>query len=155
MVAEKADFILDLVLADFVFVAAPGREFADASQVDRPGVKIGVGAKSVSDQFLSRALKSAELVRAVGANGIEVLRSGKADLWAISASRAQEIANGLPGAKVVPGAFTSDRYMLTLPKGRSSEAQAKLTEIVREAKKAGVVRQALDHPGLTGVRGAP
>jgi polar amino acid transport system substrate-binding protein len=155
LVAEKADFIVDLVLADFVFVAAPGREFADATQVDRPGVKIGVGAKSVSDQFLSRTLKSAELVRVVGTGGIEMLRSGKADVWAISASRAHEVANGLPGAKVVPGAFTSDRYMVTLPKGRSSEAHAKLTEIVREAKKAGVVRQVLDHPDLTGVRVAP
>lgn len=36
--AEKADFILGLVLTDYVFVAAPGREFADAAQVDRPGV---------------------------------------------------------------------------------------------------------------------
>ena len=68
LVADKADFIMDLVLADFVFVAAPGREFADASQVDRPGVKIGVGTKSLSDQFLSRTLKSAELVRVAGAN---------------------------------------------------------------------------------------
>lgn len=155
LVAEKADFIMDLVLADFVFVAGPGREFADASQVDRPGVKIGVGTKSVSDQFLSRTLKSAELVRVVGADSIEMLRSGKADLWAISASRAQEIANGLPGAKVVPGAFTSDRFMVTLPKGRSSEARSKIAEIVKEVKKAGVVRKALEHPGLTGVRVAP
>jgi polar amino acid transport system substrate-binding protein len=155
LVAEKADFIIDLVLADFVFVAAPGREFADATQVDRPGVKIGVGAKSVSDQFLSRTVKSAELVRVVGDGGLEMLRSGKADVWAISASRAQEVANGLPGAKVVPGAFTSDRYMVTLPKGRSSDARSKIIEIVNEAKKTGMVRKALEQPGLTGVRAAP
>jgi hypothetical protein len=45
--------------------------------------------------------------------------------------------------------------MVTLPKGRSSGAQAKLAEIVKEAKKAGVVRKALDHPDMTGVRAAP
>jgi polar amino acid transport system substrate-binding protein len=155
LVADKADFVVDLVLADFVFVAAPGREFTDAGQVDRPGVKIGVGAKSVSDQYLSRNLKAAELVRSVGVGGAELLRSGKADLWAISASRAQEIANSVPGAKVVPGAFTSDRYMVTLPKGRSTAARSKITEIVNEAKKAGVVRKALEHSDLTGVRAAP
>jgi polar amino acid transport system substrate-binding protein len=155
LVADKADFLADLVLADFVFVAAPGREFADAGQVDRPGVKIGVGTKSVSDQYLSRNLKSAELVRAAGVGGVEMLRSGKADVWAISASRAQEVAKALPGAKVVPGAFTSDRYMVTLPKGRSTAARSKITEIVNEAKKAGVVRKALEHSDLTGVRAAP
>jgi polar amino acid transport system substrate-binding protein len=156
LVADKADFIMDLVLADFVFVAAPGREFADASQVDRPGVKIGVGTKSFSDQYLSRTLKSAELVRLpVSGQSVEALRNGQVDVWAASASRAQEAAKGLPGAKVVPGAFTSDQYMVTLPKGRSSGAQAKLAEIVKEAKKAGVVRKALDHPDMTGVRAAP
>jgi hypothetical protein len=61
----------------------------------------------------------------------------------------------VPGAKVIPGAFTSDRYMVTLPKGRSSEAQSKIKEIVSEAKKAGVVQKALNHPDLTGVRVAP
>jgi hypothetical protein len=44
--------------------------------------------------------------------------------------------------------------MVTLPKGRSSEAQSKIKEIVSEAKKAGVVK-ALNHPDLTGVRVAP
>lgn len=154
LVAEKADFIMDLVLADFVFVAAPGRDFTDATEVDRPGVRVGVGTKSVSDQFLSRTLKSAEIVRAVGVDGVEMLRSGKADVWAISASRAQEVADSLPGAKVVPGAFTSDRYMLTLPKGRSSEARAKIVEIVKEAKRAGVVQKALEQTGGKGVRAA-
>ena len=153
LVVDKADFVMDLVLADFAFVAAPSRQFTDATQVDRPGVKIGVGQNSFSDQFLSRSLKSAELVRLpAGTGGIEALNSGKADVWAISATRAQEIANGVRGAKVVPGAFTSERYMLTLPKGRSSAARDKIIEIVSEAKKAGVVRKAIEHPGLTGVR---
>ena len=93
LVADKADFVLDLVLADYAFVAAPGPEFADAAQVDRPGVKIGVGRNSSSDQFLSRTLKSAELVRCPAAEAIEALRSGKADVWAASASNAQEVAD--------------------------------------------------------------
>jgi ABC-type amino acid transport substrate-binding protein len=59
LVAEKADFGPDLILVDLMYVAAPGREFADAGQVDRPGVKIGVGRNSGPDQFLSRTLKSA------------------------------------------------------------------------------------------------
>ena len=76
LVAGKADFGPDLILVDFMYVAAPGREFADAGQVDRPGVKIGVGRNSTADQFLSRTLKSAELVRP-GGGGVEALRSGR------------------------------------------------------------------------------
>ena len=47
LVAEKADFGPDLILVDFMYVAAPGREFANAAQVDRPGVKIGVGRRTL------------------------------------------------------------------------------------------------------------
>ena len=52
LVADKADFIVDVLLTDFLFLAAPGRQFADAAQVDRPGVKIGAGVDSSSEQFL-------------------------------------------------------------------------------------------------------
>jgi polar amino acid transport system substrate-binding protein len=69
LVADKADFGPDLVLIDLMYVAAPGREFANAAEVDRPGVKIGVGRNSGADQFLSRTLKSAELVRPGGGGG--------------------------------------------------------------------------------------
>lgn len=151
LVAEKADFISDVLLTDFLFLAAPGRQFADAAQVDQPGVKIGVGLNTSSDQFLSRTLKSAELVRP-GVSSIEALRTGLVDVWAASASAIEQAAKGLPGAKIVPGAFTSDRTMVILPKGRSSAAQAKVVEIVNEAKKTGVVRKALEQTGARGVR---
>jgi polar amino acid transport system substrate-binding protein len=155
LVAEKADFILDVLLTDYMFIAAPGREFADAAQVDRPGVKIGVGLKSSSDQFLSRTVKSAEVVRLTGGKSIEALRSGQVDVWAASASNVQQVAARLPGAKIIPGAFTSDRTMLILPKGRSSAAQAKISETINEAKKTGVVRKALEQTGTKGIRAAP
>jgi polar amino acid transport system substrate-binding protein len=153
LVADKADFIADVLLNEYWFIAAPGREFANAAQVDRPGVKIGVGLNTLSDQFLSRTLKSAQLVR--GVDSMEALRTGQLDVWAASASNIEELSKRLSGAKIVPGAFTSDRTMLILPKGRSSAAQAKVIEIVAEAKKTGVVRKALEQTGVKGIRAAP
>ncbi len=152
--ADKAVYLVDVLLNEFWFVAAPGREFVNASQVDRPGVKIGVGGGSTADRFLRTSLKSAELVRLEG-GGVEALRSGKADLWAASASTSQQVADKLPGAKIVPGAFTSDRTMLALPKGRSAAAQARIADIFKEAKQAGIVQKAVEKLNLTGVRAAP
>jgi len=155
LVADKAEFLMDLVLTDYVFLAGPGREFANADQVDRPGVKIGLGANSSSDQFLSRTVKSAQLVRPGPGRNSEVLRNGEVDVWAASTSTVQQLAKQVPGSKIVPGAFTSDRYMVTLPKGRSSAAQSKIVEIVNEAKRTGLVRKAIDQTGIKGVRVAP
>jgi polar amino acid transport system substrate-binding protein len=154
LVAEKADFIVDILLNDYFFVVAPGREFADAARVDRAGVKIGVGLNSSSDQFLSKTMKSAELVRLTGGRSIEALRSGQVDVWAASASNVEQVADRLPGARLVPGAFMSDRTMVILPKGRSSATHAKVVEIVNEAKKTGVIRKALEKTGVRGVRAA-
>ena len=157
LAAERADFGPDLLLVDHVYIAAPGSEFVDAAQVDRRGVKIGVGLNSAQDQFLSRMLKSAELVRMAGgrSDAIETLRSGKANLWAANATQAQAIADGLPGAQIVPGAFNTERSSVALPKGRSTEAQGKIAEIVNEAKRTGIVQKAIEEAGLTGVRVAP
>lgn len=156
LVADKADFVQDLLFSDFLFVAGQGREFADAAEVDRPGVKIGVGKNSVSDQFLSKNLRSAELVHLPGGEkSLEALQSGQVDVLAASASNVEQVAQRLPGTKIVRTPFTSEVSMLILPKGRSSEARAKITEIANDAKKAGVIKKAIDQVGTTAVRPAP
>jgi polar amino acid transport system substrate-binding protein len=66
------------------------------------------------------------------------------------------IASDYPGAKIVPGAFNTVHVAVALPKGRSPAAQAKLVEIVSEAKRTGVVQKAIEQAGLrSGVRVAP
>jgi polar amino acid transport system substrate-binding protein len=156
IVSDKADFLVDLLLTDYMYVAGPGREFVDATQVDRPGVKIGAGPNSVSDQFLSKNLKSAQLMRITNTDGgAEVLRTGKVDIWATSASNVKRLIDRAPGAKVLPGTFTSERQGVFVPKGKSSPAQKRVAEIVTEAKKAGMVRKTIEQLGLVGVRAAP
>ena len=59
----KADVISDLWLVDLIYLASPGHEFAVTTQIDRPGVKIGAIKGSPSDKYLTRTLKSAQLIR--------------------------------------------------------------------------------------------
>jgi polar amino acid transport system substrate-binding protein len=158
--AEKADSGADVWLIDLIYVAAPGRAFADASQVDRAGVKVGVIDGSPSDRYLSHNLKSAEIVRIplsahISADAIELLRSGKSDVFGADSGVGYPAADGLPGAKIVPGTFNIVRVAVALPKRRSSAAQAKLAEIVNEAKRTGVVQKAIERAGLKGVHVAP
>ena len=158
--AEKSDLSVDIWLIDLIYVAAPGHEFADASQVDQPGVKVGVIQGSPSDRYLSHTLKSAELVRIplsahIATDAIELLRGGKSDAFGADSGVGYPTADGLPGAKIVPGAFNIVRVAIAFPKGRSSAAQAKLAELVGEAKRTGVVLKAIEGLGLKGVHVAP
>jgi polar amino acid transport system substrate-binding protein len=157
---EKADPGADVWLIDLIYVAAPGRAFADASQVDRAGVKVGVIQGSPSDLYLSHNLKAAEIVRIplsahISADAIELLRSGGSDVFGADAGVGYPAADGLPGAMVVPGTFNVVRVAVATPKGRSPAAQSKLADIVNEAKRAGVVQRAIDGAGLKGVHVAP
>ena len=85
-----------------------------------------------------------------------MLRSGKADVFGADSGLIDSIASDYPGAKIVPGAFNTVRVAVALPKGRSPAAQAKLVEIVSEAKRTGVDQKAIEQAGLrSGVRVAP
>jgi polar amino acid transport system substrate-binding protein len=159
--ADKADVTPDVWLIDLLYLAAVGKEFVSADQVDRPGVKVGTIQNSPSDRFLTRTLKSAQLVRLplspnFPGDAIEMLRGGKADVFGADSGLIDSIAGSYPGAKIVAGAFNTVRAAVALPKGRSSAAQAKLVEIVNEAKQAGVAQKAIEQAGLrNGVRVAP
>lgn len=153
----SADMGPDFMLADAQYIAAPGKDFADARAIDRPGVNVGVSRGGGSDQILSRAFASAQVVRIPGGvpNAVEALRSGNVDVWAANPVTLAEIAAALPGSGVVPGAWTPGRYAAALPKGRTAAARGRLAEIVVEAKRTGVVGHAIERAGFKGVRVAP
>jgi polar amino acid transport system substrate-binding protein len=155
--AQIVDYSPNFMVLDHIYIAAPGREFADASQVDRPGVKIAVIKDGAPDVFLSRTLKSAELVRIASGrdDAIEALKSGKADVYGSNAPIVYRVADGFPTAKIVLGHFNLQPMAIAIPKGRSAAAQGKLAEIVNEAKATGLVQKAIEQAGLRGVRVAP
>jgi hypothetical protein len=109
-----------------------------------------------ADVYLSRALKSAQLVRVDGplSAGIELLRAGEADVYSSSVNSGQELVERLPGAKIV-GTFYSVPFSVAMRKGLSAPAHTRLMQLINEAKKAGLVRQALEKAGAQGVRYAP
>jgi polar amino acid transport system substrate-binding protein len=153
---DKADSTPDLWVISLVYVAAPGKRFPDIASVDKEGVKIGTIRGAPSDRVLTREIKAAEIVRialspTIAADAAELLRSGKADVFGADSGVGYPAAEALPGATIVPGAFAMVRVAAALPRGRSAAAQASLATFVDEAKRAGVVQNAIDAKGLKGV----
>jgi polar amino acid transport system substrate-binding protein len=151
--ADKADLTPDAWLIELLYLAAAGRTFSAAGEVDRSGVKIGTIQNSPSDRFLSRTLKAATLVRLplgpkFPVDAIDMLRSGAVDVFGADSGLIAAIAGGYPEGMVVPGSFNTVRVAFALPKGRSSAAQAQLVELLAEAKRTGVVQKAIEQTGL-------
>ena len=152
--ANQVDFSPEFMLVDNIYVAAPARNFSSASEVDRPGIRVGVARDGAPDKFLTKALTSAKLVRLPGqvSDGVDALRNGDIDVYGSNGEFVYAILGGLPGTRLVPGAFTTVHMAILLPKGRSPEARDTLFEIVRQAIKSGLVRKAIDRDQLKGVR---
>ena len=156
VVAKLVDFSADLLFIDYVYLAAPGREFADVAAVDRPGVTIAVPRNASADVYLTRTLKSATLVRLDGdANDAsEFLRAGKADVYGSGINTLRPMLDLLPGSKIL-GAFNIVTFSVASRPGLSPAAHAQLTRWVEEAKASGLVQKALEQAGAKGVRVAP
>jgi polar amino acid transport system substrate-binding protein len=156
LAAQRVDFIGDVILIDYVYLAAPGCTFTGPADVDRAGVKIGVPRNASADAFLSQRLKAAELVRLAGDmdTAAQMLRDGKIDLYASGGDSLQRIESRVPGSKII-GTFETVAFAISTAKGWSPEAKARLTQLVNEAKAAGIVQKAIGTAGRQGVRAAP
>lgn len=154
-IAERAsELSRPFMLVDNIYVAAPGRNFAHADDVDRPGVRIAVVINGAPDQFLSRYLKSATLVRVPGSTPqiIEALRAGQADVYGSNAENVHAAAAAIPGSRILPGAFRTVNMVVAYPKGTSSAKRQVIDAAVSEAISSGLVQRAIEAAGSKGVR---
>ena len=87
------------------------------------------------------------------APGVE--SNGNADVFGADSGVGYPAAEALPGSRLVPGVFGTVRVAAALPKGLPADVRAKLDELIAEAKRTGVVQQAIDSKGLKGVSVAP
>jgi polar amino acid transport system substrate-binding protein len=132
------------------YLVPQGSKVATPADVDKPGVRVGLTKGSSSDAALSRDLKSAQVVRAetVGA-GVEMLAKGQIDAFATNKATLFEMAEKLPGSKVLDGKWGVERHAIAIPKGRDS-GRAFVEKFTNDAKSEGLVKAAIARAGLRG-----
>ena len=138
---------------DSTYLVPPNSPFRNASEIDRPGVRIAVGAKGGNDLFLTRTLKHAQLVRVPSSptsNALKVFVADKLDAYATL--RPTLIANAakLPGYRVLDGRYTVIPYSVGIVKGRDAGA-AYLRDFIEDAKRSGLLAQLLEKNGVQGL----
>ena len=101
------DFTAPVVEIELGYLVAKGSPISTTADVDRPGIRVGVQGKSTVDAILSRDLKNAILIRGPLAAGVEMLKSGKTDVYASNKANPFEMSDRLPG---FPGSRGAVRY---------------------------------------------
>jgi polar amino acid transport system substrate-binding protein len=149
--AAEIAFTAPYVIIEGTYMVRRDSPLADVADVDRPGIKIGVGLGSVYDLYLTRTLKHATLVRAPkggAAGGIEPFVNDRLDAAAGVREPLAAYAKDHPEVRVMAGRFEEIRQAIGTPKARTAGA-AYLRGFVEEMKRNGFVADALKRSGQT------
>ena len=141
----KVSFTAPYVIIEGVYAVPDGSPITTASEVDRPGVRVGVKEGSAYDLFLSRTLTHAEVVR--GSDGIDVFREQGLEVAAgIRQPLSRHVASQ-PGLRLVEPRFMHIRQAVAATKNRTGPAMAFLRDFVETVKANGFVADALARSG--------
>jgi polar amino acid transport system substrate-binding protein len=148
--AKLVDFtapIVDLELGYLVLQNSPIRALAE---VDRPGMRIGVSQGSSSQGTLTRTYTAAKVIGAssLGA-AAAMLTRGELDAFATNKAVLHQMADGLPGARILEGRWGVEHLAIAVPQGRTVAADY-LRRFVEDMQRGGQLQAAAARAGLRG-----
>jgi polar amino acid transport system substrate-binding protein len=152
---EEILFTAPYVLIEGTFMVRSESALAAIDDVDRPGVRIAVGAGAAYDLFLTRTLAHAKLVRSPTADAAfeQFMRDG---LEAAAGVRQVLVrfAGLRGGLRVMDGAFMTIEQAMGTPRPRVAGSRY-LSAFVEDLKRSGFVAAALQCSGQSDASVAP
>ncbi|MCC7348365.1 MAG: transporter substrate-binding domain-containing protein [Variibacter sp.] len=155
--ATQVDFSQTYLLAHNSYIVPAGSPYRAVAELDRAGVRIGVGARDAGDLVLTRTLKAATLVRRPSNElpaGIAALKARELDAYAANRTRLLALARNEPGLRVLPDNFYSVEQAIAVRRGNAA-GLALVQQFLTEARASGFIRSAIERAGLEGVDVAP
>lgn len=144
------DFTPPLVALELGYRALPGSPVQSFADVDRPGMRIGVSQGSTSQGLLTREFNQARVVPAASLKVAgEMLQRRELDAFATNKAVLYELADGLPGARVLDSRWGLEQFAIAVPKGRKVAADY-LRGFAAAVQRDGLVRDAGRRAGLRG-----
>lgn len=153
--AREADvaFTAPYVVIEGVYAVPRDSAIATPTDVDRPGVRVGVKRGSAYDLFLTRTLRHATVVR--GDEGVEVFLAEELEVAAGIRQPMTAFAADRPGIRLVEERFMEIRQAVGTTRSRRPETVAFLRDVVEELKAGGFVATALRDAGQSATLVAP
>jgi polar amino acid transport system substrate-binding protein len=153
--AEKIAFTAAYAEIEATYMVPPGSPLKSIADVDKPGVRIAVTARSAYDLWLERNIKQATLVRSTGLDGAyEQFATEKLEALAGLRPRLLTDAERMPGATILPGQFTAVQQAVGTAKANAAAAEW-LRSVVEEAKASGLVAKFIEQHKVKGLSVAP
>lgn len=153
--AQKITFSPAYVEIASTYLVPAGSPLTTVEEVDRPGVRIAVTARTAYELWLSRHIEQAELVRSDSLDAaFEQFVADKLDALAGLKPRLLKDVLKLRGARILDGQFSAVQQAVGT--ARTNEAGAAyLRDFVEEAKASGLVARLIERHHVQGLSVAP
>ena len=149
-------FTAPYVLIEGCYVVRNDSPIATNADVDRAGHRVAVGGGSAYDLFLSRELKSAQIVRAPTSQAVVDTFVGQH--LEVAAGVRQQLEKDLKrhdGLRLIDEPFMVIRQAMGVGEARGEAAHRYVAAFVEEIKASGRIAQWLAQYGIEGVTVAP
>jgi polar amino acid transport system substrate-binding protein len=149
--AEKITFTAAYCEIEATYLVPKGSSLSSIADVDRAGVRITVRRGAAYDLWLERNIKHATVLRSDTADGPfnQFVAEG---LEAYASLKPQLLTDveKLPGARILPGNFTTVQQAIGTAKPNTAGA-AFLSEFVADAKRSGLVARLIEKYHVKGL----
>jgi len=153
---EGISFTAPYVLIEGAYLVKADSPIHHNEEVDASKNRVVVGKGSAYDLYLSREIKSAEMVRApTSPTVVDVFLAGGHEVAAGVRQQLEADALKHPGLRLLPGRFMVIEQAMGVPKGRGAEAVRVLSQFVEEMKSSGFVADAMLRHHILGASVAP
>jgi polar amino acid transport system substrate-binding protein len=149
--AEKIAFTPAYVEIEATYLVPAGSPLKTIADVDKPGVRIAVSARSAYDLWLARNIEHAEVVRSEGGGGAAFKQFVDDRMDALAGLRPGLLSDleKLAGARILDGQFTAVQQAVGTARTNSAGAEF-LRDFVEEAKKSGLVARLIERHKVAG-----
>lgn len=145
--ADVIAFTQPYVVIEGAYIVRNGSSFMAPGDLDRPGLRIAVGAGAAYDLHLSRTIRHAELVRyPTSALALAGFHEDGLDAGANIRQPAAAFAARHHGLRLLPEPFMQIHQAIAFPRGRG-RARDWADAVLAELKAGGAVAQLLERHG--------
>jgi polar amino acid transport system substrate-binding protein len=148
--AEKIAFTSAYVEIEATYLVPAGSPLQTIADVDKPGGRVAVTARSAYGLWLENNYKEGELLQFDNAEAaLKAFDGEKLDAYAGLRPGLIDLQKARPGARILDGQFTAVQQAVGTARTNSAGA-AFLRDFVEEAKKSGLVGRLIERHKVTG-----
>jgi polar amino acid transport system substrate-binding protein len=132
------------------FLVPAASQIKSIAEVDQPGVRIVVPAKSAQGEHLDKIISKAKLMRVpveTPQPAVDLIKAGQADVFSHVVPMLAIAQMSLPGSRILPGSYYNVPIAIGYAKGQPAAVAEFCKKFAEDVKVSGFLQKAIDRMG--------